>query len=228
MVVFRVSRTSDSAQAWKYCYGFGDHDHPLTIPVPVDISQSDLIDRKVIRGDRRGMLKIGVVGRDDPVKNHKLVIEILGAAIQKAHNWRVDFIGAGDFAEVKWHAERLGLTERIAFHKPRRSLTEFYLNIDVFLLTSAKESRPVSLIEAQMLTQRCVVSDVVDPADFLEGPIVSVVNVQKEPSEWVKAIDDCARRSPKSDAVKVAMIPFSTIGVNDKWLDIYRAAADKT
>ena len=101
---------------------------------------------------------IGIVGRFNAIKNHRLFIE--GAARylgderhypvnSGAHRVKFVLVGDGELKEELFdYARRLGIGEDIIFAGWKKDMGEVYAALDVLALTSANEGTPVAIIEA--------------------------------------------------------------------------------
>ena len=114
---------------------------------------------------RGSLLRIGIVGRLVPIKNHRL---FLGAAKEFLDNYKessmpLRFIIFGDGElrqELEEYALQLGIKELVDFHGWGLDVCEIYQNIDVIVLTSLNEGTPVSLIEAMAAARPVIATEV--------------------------------------------------------------------
>jgi glycosyltransferase involved in cell wall biosynthesis len=104
---------------------------------------------------------IGLVGRYDPVKNHKLFIEAAAAAKRAGLHYCYVFIGEGPASyieELKECACRAG--EEITFQGPLEMTSAVYGSLDILTICSVNESSPNVLFEAMASGVKCVVRDI--------------------------------------------------------------------
>ena len=174
-------RVSDSTQGWHYCFGEATLDHPLIIPVPLGVefqTRESTCDKEI----NVKRLRMGMVGRDDPVKNHQFALQILSAARERNLNWSLDIVGAGCFKELREKSIALGLHDQVNFFPPLKDLRKFYEGIDVFLLPSLSESASVSFLEAQVMAKNCVVSVATAEESIFDGANVRRITVLDGPN----------------------------------------------
>jgi len=91
----------------------------------------------------------GVAASLTPVKRVHLCLELLAAA--KARGCEAHLVIAGDGPErtrLATRSDRLGVSDRVKFLGCIADMRNFYRNVDVLLLTSAREDCPMVLLEA--------------------------------------------------------------------------------
>jgi glycosyltransferase involved in cell wall biosynthesis len=107
-------------------------------------------------------VRLGMLARLDPIKNHRLVIRAFRLILDDYPNARLELIGDGsERANLEAEVARLELSDRVAFHgklpDPFRVMREW----DLFLYgTTAAEGFGAALAEAMALGLPCVVTDV--------------------------------------------------------------------
>ncbi|MDD5431484.1 MAG: glycosyltransferase family 4 protein [Candidatus Omnitrophica bacterium] len=119
-------------------------------------------------------LKVGIVGRLVPVKNHKLFIYAAAILLKSypGNNLAFDVVGDGELSlELKNLALDLKISEKLNFHGWRKDLNNVYSDLDIVALTSINEGTPVSLIEAMASGRAVVATDVGGVRDLLGNRI---------------------------------------------------------
>lgn len=119
-------------------------------------------------------LKIGVVGRLAPVKNHRLFLDAAAMIIKENPQLKARFkiIGDGELrGELEEYSRELKIESWVEFVGWQRDLPAVYSDLDVVCLTSLNEGTPVSLIEA-MACARVVVATEVGGVPDLLGEVV--------------------------------------------------------
>ena len=133
-------------------------------------------------------LVIGHVGRFNPQKNHKFLIDIFNEVYKKNKESVLLLVGEGDLLEeMKKYVNKLQLEEAVKFLGLRSDIADLMQSMDVFLFPSKYEGLGVVLIEAQAAGLRCLTSkgtpkeaDVTDTVEFL--------SLEKSAKEWAKII----------------------------------------
>jgi glycosyltransferase involved in cell wall biosynthesis len=113
---------------------------------------------------------IGLVGRLDPQKNHRLLVDALHSIRNERPEVIVVFVGSGSKAyqeEVQAHAERLGMAPRILWAGPSDDLSAVYSALDILCLCSVTEGFPNVIAEAMCVGLPCVATDVGDVAELM-------------------------------------------------------------
>lgn len=107
-------------------------------------------------------IRIGMLARLDPIKNHRLVIDAFRLILNDYPRATLEFIGEGsELSNLKAQAEARGVSRRIIFHGRLPSPFPVARTWDLFLYaTTAAEGFGAALAEAIALGLPCVVTDV--------------------------------------------------------------------
>jgi glycosyltransferase involved in cell wall biosynthesis len=116
---------------------------------------------------------VGLVGRLDPMKDHRTFLE--AAAILAARHGDVRFVavggGAGLYADMLIdHAARAGISDRLTWAGIRADMPAVYSALDLSTSTSVGEGFPNAVAEAMACGTPCVVTDVGDSAWIVGNP----------------------------------------------------------
>lgn len=99
------------------------------------------------------------IGRLDPQKNHKRLLEAFRLALAEAPNAYLLLAGAGGLEdELKKFAEDLGLGERAVFLGRRNDVGALLEFSDVFVFPSLFEGLGVAFVEAMFKSLPCIIS----------------------------------------------------------------------
>lgn len=123
-----------------------------------------------LQENSRERLRVGIVGRLAPVKNHRMFLEAVKYLKQRGKTRRFLFIVVGDGElreELMRYAEELGVEESVRFLGWRRDMPSVYRALDVVVLTSLNEGTPVTLIEAMAAGRPVVATEVGGVSDLL-------------------------------------------------------------
>ncbi len=92
---------------------------------------------------------LGVVGRLDPVKGHRYLLEALPPVVKKYPQLCCVVVGDGPSrSDLEKMTEQLGLTENVKFLGFRDDVNELLPILDIFLLPSISEGLPNAILEA--------------------------------------------------------------------------------
>ncbi len=133
---------------------------------------------------------IGHIGRFEPQKNHRFLIEIAAEIAQQEPKMRLLLIGYGSLRpEIEELVAQLGLTDKVIFAGVRSDVPRLMLGaMDVFLLPSFNEGLPLVLIEAQAAGLPCVFSDVISNETDVVKPLMKRLSLSQSASEWAGVV----------------------------------------
>jgi glycosyltransferase involved in cell wall biosynthesis len=111
---------------------------------------------------REGPVRVGMVARLDPIKNHRLVIDAFRLMLASYPRAVLEFVGDGsERAGLEAHARKAGLSGSVVFHGRVPDPIPVMREWDLFLYgTTAAEGFGAALAEAMCLGLPCVVTDV--------------------------------------------------------------------
>jgi len=119
-------------------------------------------------------LRVGIVGRLTPIKNHSMLLEAINYLKVSAEMDHFKFFVVGD-GELKTilmeKAEKLNVSDAISFWGWQKDMPAIYSELDTVVLTSKNEGTPVAIIEA-MAASRPVVATAVGGVPDLIGSIM--------------------------------------------------------
>jgi sugar transferase (PEP-CTERM/EpsH1 system associated) len=123
-------------------------------------------------------LRIVIVGRLVPVKNHKrllLALSRIHAYIPKA-NIQCDIVGDGPLrAELELLTESLLQSVDVIFHGHQNDVSTFIDNADVLVLSSDYEAMPMTVLEAMAAGTAVICPDVGGVKDFVDNSVVELI-----------------------------------------------------
>ena len=106
-------------------------------------------------------LVIGTIGRLEPEKDQKTLLEVFRLFRKANPRSRLVIVGDGSMAEeLRSRANQLAIAEATLFLGYRRDVAALLAAMDVFVLTSIREGLPVSVIEAMAAGKPVVVSNI--------------------------------------------------------------------
>ena len=131
---------------------------------------------------------IGHVGRFNPQKNHKFLLEIFSSLLKYKPDSVLLLVGGGDGMEkIENRAIELGISENVRFLGIRSDIADLMQAMDVFVFPSLYEGLPVTMVEAQAAGLPCVVSEAI-PREAYMTDLVFQKKLSDKPDDWVKDI----------------------------------------
>ena len=162
-------------------------------------------------------LVVGHVGRFDPQKNHRFLVEIFEKMPVDA---RLLLVGDGVLRpDVEQQAAALGIRDRILFTGVRTDVDRLLQAMDLFLMPSLFEGLPVSIVEAQAAGLPCLISDKV-PIECKKTELVTQIRLDASPSEWAEAVLSAAEAPRENTLSQIREAGFD-IRANAEWLQNY-------
>lgn len=115
------------------------------IPNPVDAKKFAISNRKI----RKKGLVFLCVGRLEPVKNHKLLLESFRRLLEHYPGQKLLLVGDGSCREeLEALSKQNGTEQHVIFYGSVGNVEKFYEVADVFVLCSLSEGLPMSVLEA--------------------------------------------------------------------------------
>lgn len=143
-----------------------------------------------------GDLLVGIVGRLDPMKDHKTFLQAISKVLSKRSGVQFICVGNGDsnyLEDLQQYSEGLGISENIQWEPADVNVKNVYNALDVLVSTSAYgEGFSNTLAEAMACGVRCVATDVGDARKVLSdaGVVVTPGN-SSEVADGILAVLAC-------------------------------------
>ncbi|MCM1091682.1 MAG: glycosyltransferase [Butyrivibrio sp.] len=133
---------------------------------------------------------IGHVGRFDPAKNQKFLVEIFRELHLRKENVYLLMVGSGSLrADVEELLREYNLEGRYQILSHRSDIPRLMKAMDVFVLPSKYEGLPLVLVEAQVSDLRCIISDSITREVYLTDYVIPV-SLNESPEKWCEVILD--------------------------------------
>ncbi len=191
--------------------------------------------RKAVRRDLGidDFFVVGTVGRLVPAKDYDLFLDVARGLIKADSRMKFLMVGEGHLrAQLEARSADLGLEASVLFLGNRTDIPELLAAMDLYLITSAREGLPISLIEA-MLAARPVVSTAVGGIpDVLAGGETGIL-VESGDAEGITAavsglMADPARREALGRAAREqALLRYSPTRVLEKLDSLYSGLLER-
>lgn len=148
-------------------------------------------------------LVTGHVGRFSQQKNHRYLLEIFAALLQKEPKAKLLLAGEGVLLEETLaYAEELGVAHRVQYLGIRRDIPALMNAFDVFLLPSFFEGLPVVGIEAQA-TGLPVVTSTGVTKELPLADLAVYLPLSDSPDVWAHQVLECAKESRRDTTAEM-------------------------
>ena len=129
-------------------------------------------DKKALRRDLgigEGSIVVGTIGRLSAEKGHRYFIEAAGMVLEKKGCYFL-IVGDGPLGDqLKEQARALNIQERVLFAGKRTEIPQFLSLMDIFVLPSLTEGRPIALLEAMAARKPIIATAVGDVPTILKN-----------------------------------------------------------
>jgi len=158
----------------------------------VDIERILRIDSdKLLQNDRisklfkDNLIKIGIIGRLEPVKGHKYFLEAAKKWIFHNHNARFFIIGNGSlYHEINDFIKDRGLVNDIILTGARSDIPAILRKLDILVISSISEGLPITLLEAMAAKKAIIATKVGAIPDVLTNGLNGIL-VEPENAEQI-------------------------------------------
>lgn len=158
----------------------------------------------LIQGDRKTYNAIGMAGRINRWKGQKLFVDAASIVHNKYPNLK--FYIAGDVykgeenikAELVEHIKQLGLSDTVILLGQVNDMSQFYSNIDIFVLPSIKpEPFGLVIIEAMQYEVPVIATNHGGPTEIINDGIDGYLVDYNKPDEMARKIEELMGNSNK-------------------------------
>lgn len=177
--------------------------------------------REIIRkelGISDDQIVVGHVGRFDPQKNHKFIIDIF-AEVQKQDKNAVLMLVGDDSSTIgkKIHqkVDQLGL-QNVIFTGVRSDVADLMQAMDVFLFPSLFEGFGIVALEAQAAGMSTIVSNRI-PSECFVTDLIKSVELSNDSTKWSSVVLEAAKIQRRNTFEEIKNAGFD-IKENAKWL----------
>lgn len=139
---------------------------------------------------------VGHVGRFSKPKNHIFLLKVFREILERKPNAHLLLIGNGELeTEIRAQITEMNLDSHVTILSHRTDIPELLSTMDVMVFPSFFEGLSVTLVEAQASGLRCIVSDSVNPENFLLNTTIPI-SLNAGVSAWANAaLDDKLRNT---------------------------------
>jgi glycosyltransferase involved in cell wall biosynthesis len=174
---------------------------------------------------------VGHVGRFEPVKNHRFLLEAFAACVSKLPDARLVLVGKGRLrAEIETYSQSLGLADRVHFPGTTEDVPANMAMFDLFALPSFSEGLGIVVVEAQAAGTRALVSETTPKEALVVPGAVDVLPLVAGAEAWGEAMERLLRLPPADAVDWLKEVEASRFGIRRciKELDaIYRSELER-
>lgn len=169
------------------------------------------------------------VGRLEPIKNQKLLLEMFAGLLQVNAQARLDIVGNGSAAsELQQHAQDLGIADSVSFHGEQLDVLPFLKRCHLMVLSSHSEGTPMVVLEAMASGRPVVATAVGGLPDLIEagtnGYLAEPGNAEDLLRGVQRAIEDQAHFDALcAGALATAQAQFSVSVMADRYDRAYQS-----
>ena len=170
--------------------------------------------------------KIVSVGRLDPQKNRRLLIESFSVVHSNHPEYSLHIFGEGiQEQELKALATDLNISDYIVFHGNVNDVHYQIKDADIFVLSSDYEGLSNALLEAMMMGLPCVSTDCAGATEAIENGVDGFIVPIRDKAKMIEAmealiVDEKLREKFSKNAVIHAK-QFEVKSVVDKWEELF-------
>jgi len=131
---------------------------------------------------------VGHVGRFDPQKNHRFLLEIASEILKRRNDVHFLLVGDGPLrAEIEAKARVEGIADKMHFVGSRTDVPRLMCGgMDAFVFPSLWEGLPITLIEAQAAGLQSVLSDTITIEVQVVTELMTPLSLSKRCDEWAE------------------------------------------
>jgi glycosyltransferase involved in cell wall biosynthesis len=150
------------------------------------------VDRTFARsefGFRASDIVFGHVGRFDPQKNHRFLVEIAVEMLKREPNARFLLVGEGPLRSgIEAQFRRAGIHDRAVFTGLRPDVPRLLLGVmDNFLFPSINEGLGLALVEAQAAGLSATISADVPPEADVVPALINRISLHETAATWAES-----------------------------------------
>jgi glycosyltransferase involved in cell wall biosynthesis len=161
-------------------------------------------------------LVIGHVGRFNPQKNHKFLIEVFNEIYKRNKDAVLLLVGTGDLMkDCAKMVEKLNLLNSVKFLGLRSDVSDLMQAMDVFLFPSVYEGLGVVLIEAQASGLKCITSTGTPDEANVTG-LVDYLSLDLSAENWAEHLLKCSFE--RKSNLELINVKGYDVGTNAQWL----------
>ena len=132
---------------------------------------------------------LGHIGRFSEQKNHKFLVEMFKELSKLNDKYKLILCGDGELREeIALYCKEKELDNKVIFLGIRKDVNKVLQAMDAFVFPSKYEGLPVSLIETQLTSLPCFISNTITDEALYNKNIVKLGIEESDKEEWCKQI----------------------------------------
>lgn len=198
-----------------------------TIIIPNGINTCDFIydinESKKLKRELKidGKYVLGHVGRFHSAKNHEFLIDVFSEYNKLNDNSVLVLLGEGSLVNsIKEKVSKLALDDKVLFLGNRNPISEYLQIIDYFVFPSIYEGMPGSVVEAQAMGIKCLVSENVT-RDVKLCDLVEFMSINDSAYRWAEFINNNCIYERRTRADEIKQAGFDVSSQLEKLMEIY-------
>lgn len=140
---------------------------------------------------------VGHIGRFSEVKNHMFLLEVFRFIKEKKKEAYLLLVGNGEnYNKVQVKIKEMKIENDVTILSHRTDIPRILNAMDLFVFPSLYEGLSVTLVEAQTVGLRCVISDNINRQNILSENTIQV-SLDKTAEEWADLALDYTKKSDR-------------------------------
>lgn len=157
---------------------------------------------------------VGHIGRFEPVKNHRFLLEAFALCAAQLPEARLVLVGIGRLrSQIEEYARSLGLADQVCFPGTTDDAPAYMAMFDLFALPSFSEGLGIVVVEAQAAGTRALVSDTTPAEASVVPRAVDVLPLAAGSQAWGDAMARLLRLPPPSAGDWLDQVERSRFGI---------------
>ena len=147
-------------------------------------------------GIPRNAYVVGHIGRFSKAKNHVFLLQVFQKILEKKPEAHLLMIGSGELKdEITLAIRQRHMEAHVTILSHRTDIPELLRAMDVMVFPSFYEGLSVTLVEAQASGLKCVVSDSINPANYLSENTIPL-SLKESADVWAEvALDETVKHA---------------------------------
>jgi glycosyltransferase involved in cell wall biosynthesis len=129
---------------------------------------------------------VGHIGRFNQVKNHLFLIDVFREILNINPDSKLVLVGEGQTQiQVKHKVDEMKITDKVHFLGVRTDIPELLALFDIIVFPSFYEGLSITLIESQVASVKCLVSDTVNEETKISNTL-EFMSLENSPEVWAE------------------------------------------
>lgn len=175
-----------------------------------------------------GAIKIGMVARLDPIKDHETLLKSFSLYQGDSKNPPavLELVGEGSLREhLEQYARKLAIEDSVTFHGSRGNIPDFLGSLDLFVMsTTREEGFGIVLIEALAAGVPIIASDVPACREVLRGGELGELIAPGDPPKLAAAISQALTVGMSAAPISVVTDFYSQSSMACKYLSLIKGS----